>query len=71
LPQASNEAADKCKLFRSARALAIERFERAYIIEVLRRHEGNITRAAMEAGKDRRAFGRLVSKYQIDRGHPI
>lgn len=70
LPQTQGETGDACKTFRNARALAIERFERAYVVEILRRHGGNITRAALEAGKDRRAFGRLVSKYQIDRRHP-
>ena len=53
--------------FRHARAQAIQKFERAYVAELLRKHHGNITRAAAEAGKDRRAFGRLVRKYEIDR----
>src|SRR6516164_5172859 len=34
--------------------------------EMLRKHRGNVTRAAFEAGKDRRAFGRLVKKYSVD-----
>ena len=70
LPQTREDTGDACKSFRNARALAIERFERAYVVDVLRRHGGNITQAAIEAEKDRRAFGRLVSKYQIDRRHP-
>ena len=45
----------------------IRRFEKAYIEELLQKHFGNVTRAAVEAGKDRRAFGRLVKKYEIDR----
>ncbi len=49
--------------FRDARARALADFERAYIEELLHRHHGNITRAAREAGKDRRAFGRLVKKH--------
>ena len=53
--------------FRKARAAAIESFERAYVQAALRRHHGNISRAAMAARKERRAFGRLVKKYGIDR----
>jgi len=70
LQQPQKKSAEPPASFRNARAHAIERFEKAYIIELLRRQGGNITRAAMEAGKDRRAFGRLVSKYQIDRRKP-
>ena len=42
-------------------------FERLYVEQLLNKHDGNITRAAIEAQKDRRAFGRLVKKYNIDR----
>jgi len=34
---------------------------------MLRKHVGNITHAAREAGKDRRAFGRLVKKYNLSK----
>jgi two-component system response regulator GlrR len=53
--------------FRDARARAVERFERSYIETLLRKHAGNVTRSALEAQKDRRAFGRLIKKYRIDR----
>jgi two-component system, NtrC family, response regulator GlrR len=53
--------------FREARARAIGEFEKSYLKEILTRHSGNITRAAREAGKDRRALGRLVKKHQIAR----
>lgn len=52
--------------FRQARRQTLERFERLYVEETLRKHGGNITRAAVEAGKDRRAFGRLVKKYGVN-----
>lgn len=48
-----------------AKRYMIEQFERRYIEELLARHQGNVTRAAREAGKERRAFGRLVKKYSI------
>lgn len=69
LPQ--HQTAGALKPFRNARAQAIQQFERAYVIDLLLRNGGNITRSASEAGKDRRAFGRLVFKYQIDRRHPV
>jgi two-component system response regulator GlrR len=52
--------------FRQARQQAIDRFERLYLEQTLREHGGNITRAALAAGKDRRAFGRLVKKHGVD-----
>jgi DNA-binding NtrC family response regulator len=51
------------KSFRSAKQDAIEIFERAYIQDLIARHQGNVTQAAREAGKERRAFGRLLKKY--------
>lgn len=53
--------------FRQAKAKTIEVFERMFVESALQRHHGNITQAAYEAGKERRAFGRLVKKYNIDR----
>jgi two-component system response regulator GlrR len=53
--------------FRAARARAIEAFERQYVLEMLKAHDGNITQAARCAGQDRRAFGRLVKRHGIDR----
>lgn len=51
--------------FRSAKLRAIQSFERDYVGQLMDKHAGNVTRAAREAGKDRRAFGRLASKYRI------
>lgn len=53
--------------FRQAKAQVVRNFEREYVQRMLTKHEGNITRAAIEAGKDRRAFGRLVKKYGLIR----
>ncbi len=52
--------------FRQARQQTIEVFERRYVEQTLRENSGNITRAAVAAGKDRRAFGRLVKKYGLN-----
>ena len=56
-------SSDQIADFRHAKVKAIERFERDYVHLMLQKHDGNVTRAAREAGKDRRAFGRLVKKY--------
>jgi DNA-binding NtrC family response regulator len=53
--------------FRTSRADAVAAFEREYVQQLLRKHDGNVTRAAREAEKERRAFGRLVKKYGIER----
>jgi DNA-binding NtrC family response regulator len=54
-----------CGGFQQARARAMEAFERVYVAQLLQHNGGNITRAAREAQKDRRAFGRLVKKYRL------
>jgi DNA-binding NtrC family response regulator len=51
--------------FNKARAEALNVFERRYAEALLRKHNGNITHAAREAGKDRRAFGRLVKRHNL------
>jgi two-component system response regulator GlrR len=51
--------------FQRARNRAIESFERRYVQELLEKHNGNVTRAALESGKERRAFGRLKKKYKL------
>jgi len=53
--------------FREARALAVAAFERGYIEETLRRAAGNVTRAARLAGQDRRVFGRLMKRHNVQR----
>jgi DNA-binding NtrC family response regulator len=52
--------------FREERSRVVGEFERYYIEAVLRKHQGNVTHAAQEAGKDRRVFGRLIKKYRIN-----
>ena len=53
--------------FQHAKAAAVRRFEHDYVLSVMRKAGGNVTRAAQIAGKERRAFGKLVKKYGIDR----
>jgi len=57
----------KCKMsFKEAKAEVISRFEKDYINKLLHTHQGNITRAAQSAQKNRRAFWQLIRKHQID-----
>jgi DNA-binding NtrC family response regulator len=42
----------------------VAEFERGYLLGMLERHGGNISRAAAEAGLDRMYFKRLLKKYQ-------
>jgi two-component system, NtrC family, response regulator GlrR len=51
---------------RNAKASAVRQFEKEYIERVLLSQNGNITKAATAAGKNRRAFWELVRKYKID-----
>jgi DNA-binding NtrC family response regulator len=53
--------------FRRAKSRVVEHFERAYLEELLRKHAGNVSQAARDAGKDRRVFGRMMKKYDIRR----
>ena len=45
---------------------AIAHFERAFVDWALRESRGNVSAAARRAGKERRAFGKLLKKYGID-----
>jgi DNA-binding NtrC family response regulator len=49
--------------FRTAKARAIESFERAYVVELLTRAHGNISLAARLAGKERSRLARLIRKH--------
>lgn len=51
--------------FQQAKAEAVRLFERDYLQRVLDQTHGNVTRAARLAGKERRAFGKLLKKHGI------
>lgn len=53
--------------FQDAKAMAIESFEKNYLTQVMKATQGNVTLAAKIAGKERRALGKLLQKYQIDK----
>jgi DNA-binding NtrC family response regulator len=52
--------------FKDAKEEWISSFERDYILELLRRHQGNISQASREADIDRKYFRKLMMKHGID-----
>jgi DNA-binding NtrC family response regulator len=55
------------RAFNDARDDALQRFERAYLQQLMQAADGNVTRAARLAGKERRALGKLLKKHGIER----
>jgi two-component system response regulator GlrR len=47
---------------------AREQFEKAYLVQVMTTAQGNVSRAAEMAGKDRAEFYKLLRKYTLDPG---
>jgi DNA-binding NtrC family response regulator len=50
---------------KALKAEAVAAFERTYLAEVLRAHNGNITQAARAAGKQRSSFWALLRKHRL------
>jgi DNA-binding NtrC family response regulator len=67
LPLPYHSAMSRDESFRQAKTRVIEQFERSYLMNLLSVHGGNVTRAAKQAGKERRAFTRLLQKYDLHR----
>jgi DNA-binding NtrC family response regulator len=51
--------------YSEARQRALDAFERAYLHQLLQRHEGKVSAAAVEAGVDRVYLYRLLRKHQM------
>ncbi len=60
-------AASANESYQAAKSRALEEFDRDYLQRVLRECGGNVTKAARLAGKERRAFGKLLKRYRIGR----
>ncbi len=56
---------------KEAKARWITQLEAAYLGELLRRHDGNVSQAAKAAGIDRKTFHRLINKYGIRGAGPV
>ncbi|MCA1567769.1 MAG: sigma-54 dependent transcriptional regulator [Acidobacteria bacterium] len=52
--------------FQAAKAQIISQFERNYLDELLRAYQGNVTKAAQVAHKNRRALSQLIRKHGIN-----
>jgi DNA-binding NtrC family response regulator len=52
--------------FHDAKTDAITVFEKEYLSDLLRRHNGNISQAARTAGIDRKTIHRMLAKYEIE-----
>ena len=52
--------------FHDAKNDAITVFEKEYLSDLLRRHNGNISQAARTAGIDRKTIHRMLAKYQLE-----
>lgn len=53
--------------FSIAKKQVLSEFERAYLAGLMRDANGNVSLAARRAGKERRAFGRLLKKHNLTR----
>ncbi len=53
--------------FKDAKDQMIEAFEREYLLDLLERHEGNVSKAARAADMDRKSITRLMKKHGITR----
>ncbi len=61
------DAALPLACFQKAKADALRSFEQDYLRRVMHDAAGNVTRAAQLAGKERRAFGKLLKKHGLSR----
>jgi len=62
-----HQKASACRVsFKEAKTNAVNQFERNYIESLLLAYQGNITKSAQAAQKNRRAFWQLIRKHQID-----
>lgn len=67
LPLTHPGGASEARSLREAKIQTLRGFEQSYLANLLAAHRGNITHAAKAAGKERRAFQRLLRKYSLDR----
>ena len=51
--------------FKRAKEKLLDAFEKRYVMTLLERHDGNVSRAAQEAGVDRNHLARLAKKHSL------
>ena len=52
--------------YKEAKVALLDDFERHYVVEMLGKYKGNISRSAKHSGIDRRSLHRLLAKHQIN-----
>jgi transcriptional regulator of acetoin/glycerol metabolism len=52
--------------FKEAKEKWVENFEKDYLIKILKNNDLNISKAAKEAGIDRKSIQRLLKKYGLN-----
>jgi DNA-binding NtrC family response regulator len=57
----------RIKRFREAKQIALDEFEKKYLKDLMAAHQGNVVRAAYNAGKSRTALWNLLAKHHL---HP-
>jgi two-component system response regulator GlrR len=62
-----DSAESSANTFQLAKEQTVRGFERAYVANLLTTYAGNVSRAARAAGKERRAFQRLMQKHGLAR----
>lgn len=67
IPVESSDAAPADHSLSNARLTVLASFERNYLVNLLTEHKGNLSHAAVAAGKQRRSLQRLVRKYGLER----
>jgi DNA-binding NtrC family response regulator len=67
LPAQADEAIPRSRSLQDAKAKTLQAFERGFLASLLITHGGNVTHAAKAAGKERRAFQRLLRKHGLSR----
>jgi DNA-binding NtrC family response regulator len=72
LPSANGHACgpsigiDVSHTYKSEKRRVVEAFDREYLIRLLAEHQGNVSRAAGAAGKERRDLGKLLKRYGLE-----
>ena len=51
--------------FKDAKEQLIQAFERQYLVDLIERHDGNVSKAARAAHMDRKSITRLLKKHEI------
>jgi DNA-binding NtrC family response regulator len=52
--------------YKVAKRKIVEAFDREYLVRLLAEHQGNVSRAAEAAGKERRDLGKLLKRYGLE-----